>query len=186
MTRLLDPTEWSQSWRRNHSGSPILYVAHPVAPRPGETIARCTNCKSEHAFAATDPVDLRHVCEHDEPVRTLGLAADVVAYNLRSALAWWRWLEGTLTEIVFAMPWFTNVTANGEGDRAKINRGLRDDAAIVQRCDGIVLCGSRVSSGMAIEAEAAKMAGLPVFQIQSAFTKIPDRSAREMMWAVIS
>lgn len=185
MTQLIDPMAWARSMSAIPEHPPILYVAHPVAPREGETIARCTNCKSEHAFAATDQVDLRHVCEHDAPVRTLTAATDIVAYNLRSALAWWRWLEGSLTEIVFAMPWFTNVTANGEGDRTKIQRGLRDDAAIVRRFDGILLCGSRVSSGMQIEAEAARRSNMPVFQIQSAHTKVPSRSAREVMWAVV-
>lgn len=186
MTQLVDPTHWGQEWRRNHSGPPILYLAHPVAPREGETIAQCTNCKSEHAFAAKDPVDLRHVCEHDAPCRTLSSAADVVAYNLRSALAWWRWLEGTITETVFAMPWFTNVTANGNGDPVRVNRGLRDDQAIVARFDGILLCGSRVSSGMQVEADSARAGGLPVFQIWSPHTKVPDRSAREVMWTVLS
>lgn len=184
MTKLIDPIQWTQH-RKQATGwldPPILYVAHPVAPRDGEVLARCTRCKAEHTFARADVVDLRNVCDHDDRVHPTDSAAEIVGYNLRRALAWWSWLEGSLTEIVFAMPWYVNVTANGNGDPDRVARGLRDDCEIVQRFDGLVLCGSRVSSGMHKEALSAIAAHKPVFQIASVLGKVPTPNAREVLW----
>lgn len=153
--KLVDPKVWAF----NHANEPpILYVAHPVAPRVDQL-------------------------EHMPPESVQYVAQATVSENLRSALAWWRWLEGSLTEIVFAMPWYVNVSANGNGDPALIERGLRDDIEIVQRLDGVVLCGNRVSSGMLKEATAAFASGRPVFQIPGNRDGThPVRDAREQPW----
>lgn len=144
---------------------PMIYVAHPVAAQPGEVLATCTECKAQNTYARGDEVDLRLVCAHDAPVRHVEDKAAIVTFNINRALRWWRWLHLGIPDVVWAMSWFVNVTANGEADPVLIERGLRDDCEVVRRCDALMACGQRVSSGMRREAEAAHHVGLELFQI---------------------
>jgi hypothetical protein len=51
----------------------------------------------------------------------------------------------------------------GEWDETPENRTLGlDDKALIERCDELWLCGPVVSGGMRIEAEHAKLHGIPV------------------------
>lgn len=161
MTTIASPLAWVQNHRKQ---TPLIYVAHPVAPAPGDVIAECMKCHAKWLFAASGALDLRMLCEHDQPVSHTSLPAEIVAYNLDRAMRWWRWLS-QLEGAVWAMPWYVNVKANGEGDPRLVKLGLRDDVEIVKRCDALVLCGPRVSNGMRIEAEAAHNAGLEVFRV---------------------
>lgn len=185
--KLVDPVQWIQQWIANEAAGnyrhPVIYLAHPVAARAGETLATCTACKAEATYTLSEPIDLRHVCLHDDPVHSTEDPAAIVGFNLRRAMRWWRWFEGSLTDAVFTVPWYVNVSANGEADPVKIERGLRDDCAIVQRCDAIMMCGSRISSGMAKEAAAARECNLPVFQVTGSRSE-PSRvtNARETLW----
>lgn len=162
MQNLINPTSWLANRPRNKP--PLIYVAAPVAPRDGECVVTCYSCKAKHAFAASDALELKRVCACDSPVMHTHDAVAVVAYNLARAMRWWKWLDQMLPA-VWTMPWYVNVTANGEGNKELIKRGLRDDCEIVKRCDALMLCGPRVSSGMRLEATTAHEAGLPVFQI---------------------
>lgn len=185
--KVVDPIAWIRQWcTENAVGNwkhPVVYVAHPVAARPGETLATCSRCKAEYTFAGAEQIDL---CEHDEPVRHTEDKAAIVAFNLRRAMRWWRWLHLGIPEAVFLMPWYVNVSANGEADPALIERGLRDDCACVMRCDTILNCGPRISSGMGIESNAARDVDNPVFQVPG-FRGEPHaaKAARETMWHVV-
>jgi hypothetical protein len=186
--KLIDPSKWISAFvakatkmRADHSPHPLIYVAHPVAARNGEVLATCTTCDAERSYGPSDPVDLHRICECDTPVATTGNAASIVEYNLRRAMRWWQSFHLEHPDAVFTMPWYVNVTANGEGDLELVRRGLRDDCAIVERCDALVLCGVRVSSGMRLEADAAVASGLPVFQVPSATPSV-DRNHPSALW----
>lgn len=85
----------------------------------------------------------------------VGAATDAeVKANLARARLWLLWLIEREPDIAFCaswLPYLDVLTDDGGPMRA---RGLRDNCAMVARCDGIVLCGGRVSSGM--DAELAR------------------------------
>lgn len=114
-------------------GRRVLYVAHPLAPTP-EEVARLT---SENCVAD---------CQAS--------ARDALRRNIDLALRWLAWLRASFPDGTFIAPWIATVMSLHGDDSPELREaGLRDDCATVERCDGIVLCGSRVSSGMAREAD---------------------------------
>jgi hypothetical protein len=74
--------------------------------------------------------------------------------NRANAAKWaaWLWKQGFAVECSW-------IVATGELEETPENRelGLRSDCEQVRRCDVMVLCGPRVSSGMLREAGAAKV-----------------------------
>lgn len=105
----------------------VLYVAHPLAPTTEEV-------------ADYDVFPDRH--------------AQALNKNIRLALRWLAWLRASFPEDTFIAPWIATVLSlHGDDSPEWREAGLRDDCATVERCDGIVLCGSRVSSGMRREAD---------------------------------
>lgn len=80
--------------------------------------------------------------------------------NVRRALRWLRYLRARWPDVVFVMPWVAALLA-GEDDRdpAQRERGLRDCEVVAARCDGIVLCGGRISHGMRRELAAVVDSG---------------------------
>lgn len=186
-TKIVSPIEWIAHWMAEHAAGrwnrPLVYVAHPVAPRAGEQLATCTECAAEHVFGKDDPLDLRLVCDHDAPVKHTSDADRIVAFNLRRAMRWWKWFHLGLSGAAFIMPWYVNVSANGDADPALVERGLLDDEQCVMRCDAIVNCGERISSGMKRETEAAHDCGADVFQVRGFRGEHPAaRSARDVAW----
>lgn len=82
-----------------------------------------------------------------------------VRANLERAMRWLAWLRRTFPETTFIAPWIATVLAGAdEHDPVQREAGLVDDCAVVERCDGIVLCGGRESSGMTREATRARRA----------------------------
>ncbi len=77
-----------------------------------------------------------------------------VADNMNRARQWLRYLIDTQPEIAFCAPWLPYLDVLDEDNPAHRERGMRDDLAIAERCDGIVLCGGRISSGMRRELDA--------------------------------
>lgn len=108
----------------------VLYVAHPLRP-------------TEDEIAATGHV----ACEYAVEVAT--------KYNAGQALAWRNWLRDTFPDITFVAPWIGDVLAgDDDSDPAQRARGIRDNCALIAKLDGIVLCGPRISAGMAAERDA--------------------------------
>ena len=82
------------------------------------------------------------------------VAGDVPA-NLARALRWLRWLTATNPDATYIAPWIAAIiSGEDDDDPAARARGLAHDVVTVKRCDGLVLVGGRVSSGMAIERDA--------------------------------
>lgn len=111
----------------------VLYVAHPLAPTP-EEIADFVSIHGGNDDACQD------------------CARDALRANVDLALRWLAWLRVSFPQDTFIAPWIATVMSlHGDDSPDLREAGLRDDCAVVERCDGIVLCGSRVSSGMTRE-----------------------------------
>lgn len=119
----------------------LLYVAHALRPTEAEIAAtpyeRVEPGKNEYEL------DIRTPIPHDQRV------AWAQGINLRRAGAWLTWLRRSFSETTFIAPWIASVYA-GENDANPAHReaGLVDAEATIERCDGIVLCGTRISDGM--------------------------------------
>lgn len=115
----------------------VLYVAHPVAPTEGEIAAVPKYNKGGHGMANRDEL-LRRAVEA----------------NIQRALRWLAWLRKSFPETTFIAPWIATIQSlGGDGTPEEREAGLVDDCAVVERCDGIVLVGGRISSGMRREME---------------------------------
>lgn len=119
----------------------VLYVAHPVAPTQGELVDAIR-------FTPEDASDEERVRIATQPVRD----------NIKSAMRWLAWLRKSFPETTFIAPWIAGIMS-GEDNSVPAQReaGLVDCCAVVERCDGIVLCGGRISSGMRREMEHGRM-----------------------------
>src|SRR5678809_190463 len=104
-------------------------MAHPVAPT-AEEIADAIRRWGQ-------PCD-----EHN------GLRV-AIRSSLDRALRWLAWLRAAFPEATFIAPWIATIQSLGGDDSPALREaGLVDDCAVVERCDGIVLVGCRVSDGM--------------------------------------
>ena len=120
----------------------VLYMAHPVAP---------TNLEIE-ATPWSPLVDMR--------------AKIALQVNLDAALRCLAWLRSSFPEITFIAPWIATIKSLGNDDSPALRAaGLVDDCAVVERCNGIVLMGKRISIGMRREMEHGSAANFPDFSV---------------------
>lgn len=95
----------------------------------------------------------RQVCYVAHPV------SGNVDANIASAKELYAWLVEMHPDVAFVMSWLVDVVTGDDLDPERRERGLRDCEAIAARCDGIVLVGPRVSTGMLRELAACRDAG---------------------------
>jgi len=88
---------------------------------------------------------------------------ETIDSNLERARRWLRWLVASVPWAV-SVPWMPYVETFDETP-ANRERGLRDDLTMLERCDAIVLCGGRVSAGMAMERDHAHRHGLRIISL---------------------
>lgn len=116
----------------------VLYVAHPLAPTDAEIAQQPSSIAINLIDGSPD---------------TRALKA-----NLDRALRWLAWLRKSFPETTFIAPWIATVMSlDGDDSPGLREAGLFDDCAVVERCDGIVLCGARISSGMQREREHGRL-----------------------------
>lgn len=121
---------WRDATLYQEHPEPLLYVCHPVAPY------------------------------FDEATQM----AYLVETNVENARAWTHWLRALTSDqrdalrlprdALFFCPWLDDVAHGNDADPAARAAGLHLDQVIARRCDAVVLVGGRISSGMALEAEA--------------------------------
>ena len=93
------------------------------------------------------------------------VAGDVTA-NLARALRWLHWLSSQNPDDAVIAPWIANImSGEDDNDPAARARGLAHDVTVVKRCDCLILCGGRVSQGMAIERDAMLASGGQVIDL---------------------
>lgn len=116
----------------------VLYVAHPVRPTD-EEIAAILELHGQHGPASSaSPLRVKQATEA----------------NVWRAIAWLRWLRRSFPEATFIAPWIAAIlSGEDDADPAQREAGLIDACAVIERCDGIVLCGPRISEGMRREME---------------------------------
>ena len=125
---------------------PVLYMAHPVAPTEDEIAAtpyeRIERSRGEYES------DIRFPLSHESRVRF------AVGQNVHLAIIRLAWLRVSFSETTFIAPWIAGVQSVGsDGTPEEREAGMIDCCAVVERCDGIVLMGPRISSGMRREME---------------------------------
>lgn len=118
----------------------VLYVAHPLRPSEEEIEIHRSALRLVHSDQLAGY----------PPERIAGLA---LKFNLQRALRWLAWLRKSFPETTFIAPWIASVMSGEDdarrpGGGAVLEAGMRDNEAVIERCDGIVLCGGRISSGM--------------------------------------
>lgn len=119
----------------------VLYVAHCLRPTE-EEIAEIPMRRVERGRGEYEP-DTWH------PVPDAERVALALRANLDRAMAWLAWLRRSFPETTFIAPWIASVLAGGDDtDPVQREAGFVDDCAVIERCDGIVLCGGRISEGM--------------------------------------
>lgn len=87
--------------------------------------------------------------------------------NLARARRWLAYLFAAYREIVVVAPWITDLGAIPLDDAVaeERERGIQRNLVTLQRCDGIILCGGRISSGMQRELDAARLLNLDVIDL---------------------
>lgn len=92
------------------------------------------------------------------------VAGDVAA-NLERAERWLAWLMRMNPDAAIVAPWIAGCRIGDDADPAQRERGLLDCEAVAARCNGIVLVGGRVSTGMRREVRAARAGGRRVVDL---------------------
>lgn len=113
----------------------VLYVAAPLRPTEEEIAAVVASL----AVAGQTSVD--HVLT-------------AMQRNIDRAMAWLAWLRRSFPETTFIAPWIVDILSGADdSDPAQREAGMQGNFAVIERCDGIVLCGPRISNGMRREME---------------------------------
>jgi hypothetical protein len=122
----------------------VLYMAHPVAP----TVEEVDAMPSFSGWGSTgDP--RRDMEEGGRSIPREERVRAALRANIQRALRWLAWLRKSFPRITFIAPWIATIESLHGDDSPEVREaGLVDDCAVVERCDGIVLCGGRVSVGM--------------------------------------
>lgn len=119
----------------------VLYVAAPLRPTEAEidAIQPFTVSPGRGEYE----VDAKIWKPHETRLR------EALRANLDRAMRWISWLRRSFPETTFIAPWIATVMSLGNDDSPVLREaGLVDDCAVIERCDGIVLCGGRISDGM--------------------------------------
>lgn len=130
----------------------LLYVAHPVAPTDEQVLAGLPEEADDIGLPKWSEMYPGDVARH---------RASAIQANLASAMKWLSWLRRSFPETTFIAPWIADIQGGADDSApAQRERGLVDCCAVVERCDGIVLVGPRISSGMARERDHGLARGL--------------------------
>jgi hypothetical protein len=130
----------------------VLYMGHPLSPTEDE-IAAIPRWEPDWDSVRREPQ------QRERPSGDRAYLA--LKANLDRALRWLAWLRKSFPETTFIAPWIATVQSLGNDDSPELcEAGLVDYCAVVERCDGIVLCGGRISSRMRREMEHGLAMGL--------------------------
>ncbi len=96
----------------------------------------------------------------------VGYDPETRAKNLERLVRWVDYLLETYEDRAFVVPWYLYVVLLEETEENRA-RGIRDDLAVLERCDEIVLCGGVLSAGMSGELDVARCHGLAELNLLS-------------------
>ena len=158
------------TWREQMDRD-VLYVAHPVAPTESQM--------KELPLSESSLREAQRQAAH---------------HNLARGQCWLQWLRRSFPETTFIAPWISTILSGGdETDPKQREAGLIDDCAVVERCDGIVLCGGRISTGMALARDhgvrnswwALEYGDPDAFQVYDLTPEKIDHFIRYPTWSVL-
>ena len=150
----------------------ILYIAAPL--RPTEEEVREVGRPSAGAT--------------DRTLYEIALRA-----NLDRTMRWLSWLRRSFPGTTFIAPWIASVLAGADDtDPAQRAAGIADACAVIERCDGIVLCGGRISDGMRREMEHGRARQMTewlpnyfeVYDLTCPSNPDPPLTSGEMTWTM--
>jgi hypothetical protein len=110
----------------------VLYVSHRVMPSASEIDKPPTGDGwrlwiKESSWTA---------CSEADRIRLM------IKWNLDSGIRWLAWFRGSFPEVTWIAPWISAIESLGrDAGPELIDRALADDLDVVERCDGIALCG---------------------------------------------
>lgn len=120
----------------------LIYVAHPIRPS-SEELANAPTKRTEVGLGGEHFV---HVYSDRERM------AMAIESNMDRAIRWLSWHRLSFPGDTFIAPYVAALmSGEDDSDPAAREAGLVDACRIIEACDGISLCGGRVSSGMARE-----------------------------------
>jgi hypothetical protein len=88
-----------------------------------------------------------------------------VSGNIARVLRWYKALTLRHPDHVYVIPWLPDVMAFDDSNPADRAAGFARNMMHIERADGIVLVGGRISRGMAVELAAAERAGKLVLDL---------------------
>lgn len=99
-----------------------------------------------------------------------------VAENLARALRWFNWLVETRPDDYIIMNWYPYVVALDDKNPDHRKRGLRDSCRMIRSgaVQEVVVCGGRVSTGMAEELEVASVSRIKITDLSSLGEEPPE------------
>lgn len=119
----------------------VLYVAAPLAPTEEEIRAQRRKVMISGFETTVGSDEDRPLCVHA-----------ALSANVKRAGRWLSWLRGSFPETTFIAPRIAAAMCGADdADPSQREAGIVDACAVIERCDGIVLCGPRVSIGMTRE-----------------------------------
>jgi hypothetical protein len=100
------------------------------------------------------------------PLRGDG-SPDAIRHNQAAMARLCRWAQAVLPRAVLVVPHlaFAYLDESGAGGLRVRTQALRACGQLLARCDVLVLCGTALTAGMALEREVAQAARIPWFQV---------------------
>lgn len=109
------------------------------------------------------------------PVRPL--PGETLDANVERALRWLEWALRRWPRDATIAPWLSEVALFDESDDRERELGLRRCELVVARCDELILCGGRISSGMRRERKVADYEGINVVDLTPLGDEPPEGNA---------
>lgn len=136
----------------------VLYVSAPLRPTE-EEIVRHTMAEIAAEIDALRPHPDLGLPFMAPGIRKRSAPTELaLRANLERAMRWLSWLRRSFPETTFIAPWIAIVLSGADDSNPVVReRAMQDNFAVIERCDGIVLCGPRISEGMRREMEQGQM-----------------------------
>lgn len=124
----------------------VLYVAAPLRPTEEEIEATPSHTSWQNPGRSLD--------EGGRQISRPQRVQVAIRANIDRALRWLAWPRKSFPETTFIAPWICDILSGADdSDEAQREAGMQGNFAVIERCDGIVLCGPRISQGMRMEME---------------------------------
>lgn len=95
--------------------------------------------------------------------------------NAQRALRWLAWLRKQEPEAIITAPWLASLlSGDDDADPRQRERAVREGEVIAAMCDGVILVGGRISSGMQRELDICAGNGGTICDLTSLGADPPD------------